>query len=146
MSLQARQALVDSPNLKTNAIQRADLLDPTKTQTGLIQLLTTICIDKGIIFQCTAIKSDHHDDSGLGLHCHFNGYCADGWFLKSHTLDDWMDASDPRFQANLKECGILDYQTGLGGSAYTHADVVAVGRGVFSDGDQDHLHLGALNP
>lgn len=146
MSLEARQALVHHPNTIFNAqSQRDDLLDPAKTQTDLIALLTDLCINKGHIFQFTAIKSDHHNDSYLGEHCHFNGFCADGWPLASHTAGDYLDANDSRFHQFCHDAGFdpFDHQVGLAGSAYTHDNVVAAGSGVFHDDGADHVHLGA---
>lgn len=148
MSLEARRALVNSPHTIFQALsQRADLLDQNVTQTGLIALLSDL-VAKGHIIEFTAVKSDHHNDSGLGLHCHFNGYCADCWPLASATPGDYLDANDPRFTAFCHDAGIdlNEYQEGLAGSAYTHANVTAAGSGVFQDDGGDHVHLGAKDP
>lgn len=145
MSQEARAALVASPHtFFQNDTQRADLDDIHVTQTGLIALLTEI-VGKGHILEFTAIKTDHHDDSNLGEHCHFNGYCADLWPLASETASDYMDAGDPRFQAFLKDVDASQwtYQIGLAGSAWTSANAVAAGDSVFHDGGFDHVHLSA---
>lgn len=145
MSIEARQALVNSPNTFFQAqSQRDDLLDPNKTQTDLIALLTDL-VAKGHIIEFTAIKSDHHDDSGLGLHCHFNGYCADCWPLASARAGDYLDSSDSRFVQFCHDAGFdpYEYQEGLAGSAWTHDAIVAAGSGVFHDDGGDHVHLGA---
>src|SRR5580704_16792274 len=102
MSQEARDVLVASPHTFFQAdSQRTDLENEVITQTGLIALLTEL-LEKGHILEFTAVKTDHHDDSNLGLHCHFNGYCADLWPLASATAGDYLDAGDPRFQAFLR--------------------------------------------
>jgi hypothetical protein len=147
MSLQARQWVVNHPHthFSSPTSQHADLLNESATKTELIQLLTDL-LNKGHIIYFTAIKSDHHDDSGLGLHCHYNGYAVDCWPMKSDIPADWLDASDPKFLEFLKDIGIdtEHYQTGLAGSAYTHEAVTAAGHGVFQDDGGDHVHCGVI--
>lgn len=145
MSIEAREALVASPNTFFQAdSQRSDLLDPAITQTYLIALLTAL-VEKDHILEFTAVKSDHHDDSALGEHCHFNGYCADLWPLASEKAGDYLDANDPRFQAFLRDVDASTwlYQVGLAGSAWTSENAVAAGGKVFHDDGADHIHLGA---
>jgi hypothetical protein len=145
MSQEARNALVASPNTFFQAdSQRTDLESLTLTQTDLIALLTEL-VGKGHILEFTAIKSDHHDDSNLGEHCHFNGYCADLWPLASRQAGDYLDADDPRFQAFLRDVDAsgYTYQIGLAGSAWTSANAVAAGDSVFHDDGEDHVHIGA---
>jgi hypothetical protein len=145
MSIEARRALVNHPHTFFQAqSQRDDLLDPSITQTGLIALLTDL-VNKGHIIEFTAVKSDHHNDSGLGLHCHWNGYCADCWPLASAKAGDYLEAGDPRFTKFCHDAGFdpYEYQEGLAGSAYTHANVIAAGSGVFRDNGGDHIHLGS---
>ena len=145
MSVEARLALVASPRtFFQNDTQRADLDDPATTQTGLIALLTEL-VAKGHNIEFTAIKSDHHDDSNLGEHCHFNGYCADLWPLASETAGDYLDAGDPRFAAFLRDVDASQwtYQIGLAGTAWTSANAVAAGDSVFHDDGADHVHIGA---
>ena len=145
MSLEARQALVASPNTFFQAAsQRTDLENPATTQTGLIALLTEL-VAKGHCIEFTAIKTDHHDDSALGERCHFNGYCADLWPLASATAGDYLDAGDPRFQAFLRDVSASTwlYQVGLAGSAWTSGNAVAAGDTVFHDDGADHIHCGA---
>ena len=145
MSLEARQGLVDHPHTFFQAqSQRDDLLDPNKTQTGLIALLLDL-VGKGHIIEFTAVRSDHHDDSGLGLHCHAYGYAADCWPLASATAGDYLDAGDARFQAFLKDAAASSwlYQIGLAGSAAIQVNFAAAGRSAFDDDGADHVHLGA---
>ena len=145
MSTEVRQALVDSPQTVFQAeSQRTDLLDPTITQTGLIALLSEL-VAKGHVLLFTAIKSDHHDDSALGLHCHFNGYCADLWPMHSAAPTDYIDAADPAFAVFLADVASSAYlyQVGLAGTAWTSSNAVAAGGSVFHDDGADHVHLGA---
>lgn len=145
MSIEARKALVDHPHTFFQAqSQRDDLLDPNKTQTTLIAILTDL-VNKGHIIEFTAIRTDHRDDSGLGFHCHAHGFCADCWPLASATAGNYLDANDPRFVKFCHDAGFdpYEHQVGLAGSAWTHADVIAAGSGVFHDDGGDHVHLGA---
>lgn len=147
MSVEARQLLVNHPHtIFQSQSQRDDLLDPTKTQTGLIALLQDL-IAKGFIILFTAVKSDHHDDSALGEHCHFNGYCADVWPLKSTNATDYLDATDPKFDLFLKVASSNQYlyQIGLAGSADIPACRSSAGSTCFSDDGGDHVHLGSQN-
>jgi len=146
MSLEARHALVNSPNtIFQHDSQRADLLDPSKTNTNLIQLLTDL-VAKNHIIEFTAIRSDHHDDSYLGKHCHAYGDAVDCWPLRSTTPGDYKDASDLAGFCHDAAIDPAEYQEGLGGSASTHANAVACGRGFFQDNGADHIHLGAQLP
>lgn len=145
MSLAARHRLVSHPNaLFRTDRQRQDILDPSITQTDLIAMLLGVH-DAGVIFEYTAIKSDHSDDSCLGLHSHADGFCADGWFNSERQLGAYLDANDPRFEHGLAVAAksIWLYQIGLAGSADTHAAEVAAGRTVFADDGADHCHFGA---
>jgi hypothetical protein len=145
MSQAARDALIASPlTFFQDDTQRADLDDVDTTQTGLIALLSEL-VAKGHAIEFTAVKTDHRDDSALGEHCHFNGYCADLWPLASATAGDYLDAGDPRFQAFLRDVATSPYlyQVGLAGTAWTSANAVAAGGTVFHDDGADHVHLGA---
>jgi hypothetical protein len=146
MSAQARSLLVTSPSVFfQNDSQRSDLLSVTTTQTELIALLLEL-VAKGHILEFTAIKSDHHDDSALGVHCHFNGYCADVWPLASQKAGDYLDASDARFQAFLRDVSVSPwlYQIGLvGDGADSAANFEAAGPTAFQDDGGPHVHLGA---
>lgn len=145
MSLEARQALVNSPHtFFQSQSQRDDLLDPNKTQTTLIALLSDL-VAKGWNIEFTAIRSDHHDDSALGEHCHAHGYCADCWPLSGPTAGAYLDANDPRFAQFCHDAGFdpNEHQVGLAGSAWTHANAIAAGSSVFQDSGADHVHLGS---
>lgn len=145
MSLQARKWLVAHPNtIFQRQSQRDDLLDLNKTKTENVALLIEL-VKKGHIIEFTAIKSDHHDDSALGEHCHFNGYCDDCWPLASNKAGDYLDASDPRFQQFLKDAADSPYihQIGLAGTAVTKDNIAAAGAPYFEDSGSDHVHLGS---
>lgn len=145
MSMEARQALVDSPQtVFQRQSQRDDLLNETFTNTDLIAFLSEI-VAKGHVLLFTAIRSDHHDDSALGLHCHANGYCADVWPLHSSAPTDYVDADEAAFQVFLADAAKAQYlyQIGLAGTAWTSKNAVASGDTVFHDDGADHVHLGA---
>lgn len=149
MSIQARQALVASPNtIFQKQSQRDDLLSPETTQTGLIALLSEL-VDKGHIIEFTAIKSDHHNDSDLNPTpphegTHFGGFAADCWPLASTRPGDYLDAGDGRFQAFLRDCASAAYlfQIGLAGSALAAVNRQAAGPTCFPDDGGDHVHIG----
>lgn len=140
-----RQKLTSSGHLIfQDPTQPQDLLNPSVTQQCLIDLLSEI-ISAGYHLEITAVKTDHHDDSGLGLHSHFNGYCVDCWPLSDATPGNYVDAGTETFREFLAFCAQAKnlYQVGLGGSAYTATNMEAAGRTAFQDDGEDHVHLGA---
>lgn len=151
MSIATRRALVDHSNtVFQRQSQRDDLLDPNKTRTELIALLTYICITKDHPFEFTAIKTDHHDDSHLsadGTGTHARGYGADGWPLDNRHLraGAYLEADDARFQRFLRDLANAPFlrQIGLAGEADTSYNRSAAGPTVFSDSGADHIHIGA---
>lgn len=147
MSQEARQELVNLLVFQRD-VEKGDLLDPNRTQTQLIALLLDLAKGKGWHIEITAVRTDHHDDSALGLHCHANGYAADCWPLASATPGSYLDAGDQRFANFLRDAAASSwlYQIGLAGSAYTSANMSAAGSTAFQDGGPDHVHLGANGP
>ena len=151
MSVQEREELVNSPHtLFQNESQREDLLDPSKTDSGLVALLHHLCVQNGWNVEFTAIRSDHHDDSGLNPTpphegTHAAGFAADLWPLASDTSGDYLDADDPKFAQFLENVRDAPYvrQIGLAGSAQTDANRTAAGDKVFDDDGADHVHIGA---
>jgi hypothetical protein len=150
MSIQARDALVNSPKtvFQRNS-QRVDLLNPDLTQTTLIALLTEL-VAKGHIILFTAVRSDHHDDSGLGrppnfIGTHAHGWAADCWPMNSSNPTDFIDAGDERFQTFLADAAASTWlhQIGLAGTADTADNRAAAGPTVFPDDGADHVHLGS---
>jgi hypothetical protein len=143
MSQQARQYLVSKLFFQDDT-QQSDLLDENLTQTDLIALLIEL-VNKGHHLELTAVRSDHADDSALGLHCHANGYCADMWPLTGPTAGAWLDAGDPYFQEFLQDAAASQwlFHIGLAGSAWTSDNVASAGSTVFQDDGADHVHLAA---
>jgi hypothetical protein len=122
---------------------KADLLDPTKTQTWLIGHL--LYVTQKYSFETTAVKSDHHNDSGLGEYCHFNGYCVDGYPLRSHKANDWMTCESLEFRNFLTHVSLspYQYQTGIAPASFSLENLVAAGPNAFKDDGADHIHLGS---
>lgn len=145
MSILAREQLVDQLAFTADS-QRSDLLDPELTQTQLIALLLDVSSAAqgwSCKLKLTSVRSDHRDDSSLGLHCHARGYCADLWPVDANG--SWLSAEDPRFQAILGAGAASSWlhQWGLAGTAWTPANEAAAGPTAFQDEGADHLHLGA---
>jgi hypothetical protein len=142
MSLDARKELV-SRLVFQNPSQRADLLDPERTQTALIALLLDVTRHWNL--EITAVRSDHHDDSALGEHCHAKGWCVDCWPLRTPKAGMYLDADEPQFLDFLRACAAAGHlhQIGLAGSADIPACHSAAGLTSFSDSGPDHIHLSA---
>lgn len=141
-----RQTLVNSGHLIFRSDQqKTDLLNPGITCYGLVLYLTDLCINKGYYIEVTAIKSDHSNDSSLGVHCHFFGWCIDCWPLNSATEGNYMLPDSPEMLKFLHDAGVdvNRWQIGEAGTAWTHAEAIAAGSSVFHDDGADHIHLGA---
>jgi hypothetical protein len=150
MSIEARQAVVNSPNTFFQIEScRTDLLDPALTDTNLIALSQHL-LDAGYAFEYTMVRTGHRDDGKKG---HFGGLAFDFWPLKTATAGDWLDAGDPRFQAFLACIASFKglYQLGLAGTADTPQNAKATGLPyndfsadpcAFSDEGADHVHAG----
>ena len=143
MSLEFRQKLVANSKLQfTNESQKQDLLDPTKTKTGLVAMLQYVLDHAQFGFKLTAVKTDHHDDSALGPHSHFDGQAVDGWPIDSNGI--YLDANDLSIWIeDIDDCNFI-YQVGLAGSAYTQDNMELLGDKGFQDSGADHIHLGAI--
>ncbi len=142
MSIAARQSLVTSGKLVfQHASQKSDLLDPALTVTELIAAMLYLTSSRGWHIEVTAVRTDHHDD---GPNWHAGGKAFDGWPLASSTPQDYLDASDPRFQHYLVDCADVPYlyQIGLAGTADTAENRGCAGPTVFEDSGGDHVHLG----
>lgn len=145
-SIETRQLLVAKLFFQTES-QKKDLLNPSITQTELIARLMHL-INEGYYFEITRVQSDHHDDCE-GHGCHHAGWAVDCWPLITAKAGDYLDASTGAFRAFLAACAKVPYlmQIGLGGSAWSTANVEATGlslndASVFEDDGQDHVHLG----
>lgn len=150
MSLIARAQLVRPGGglVFQAASQRLDLLNPLVIQTQTIAGLQWL-VAKGHVFELTAARSDHHDDSGLGLApgyvgTHARGWAVDGWPLASKKAGDYLDVGDARFQAFLRDARLMPYlmQIGLTSDCYTPANIAAGGATVYLDDGGPHVHLG----
>lgn len=144
MSLEARHHLCERLFFQNDS-QRADLIDPKRTETGLIALLLAV-LAAGFEVEITAVRSDHHDDSALGLHSHANGYAVDCWPLRTRSAGDYMDAESRDFQDFLEAVVASSwcYQVGLAGSAKTDANRHAAKPKCFEDDGEDHVHIGSI--
>jgi hypothetical protein len=155
MSAQVREALVASPRtvFQTELAMHRDLLDPTDggTRTELIALLAHLVFDKQWAIEFTAIRTGHHDDTGLNptpphAGTHAAGWAVDCWPLASTTPGDYLDAGDERFRAFLRDVAQAPYhmQTGLVGDGADSAEnFAAAGPTAFQDDGSPHVHIGA---
>lgn len=132
--MSARSALASSPLITYRVpSDRDDLLDPAKTQEDLIAMLSII-ISQGIPFEVTSVRTDHGDDSELGPHGHARGFAIDVWPADSNAFATFLQ--------NAATHNHLVTKIGLGGAAqhffnaFAHGDTI-----VFTDNDQDHVHL-----
>jgi hypothetical protein len=151
MSIEARQALVNDTRLTFQVdSQKTDLLDTSLTQTELIAALQHL-LAQGWPLTITAVRSDHHDDTGLdatppyvGTHAH--GWAVDLWPNDPNDRASYLDAEDPSFAKFLTDVSHVPYymQTGLAGTANTPINQVAAGGGWFGDTGADHIHLGTM--
>ncbi len=152
MSLAARIALVRPGGglIFQRMSQRFDLLNPLKTRTELIASLRYV-VGAGYAMECTAIRTDHHDDRGLQSkgapweETHGGGFAVDLWLLRvGGRAGDYEDASTPRFRAWLATIARSPYhgQTGLvGDGADCAANFAAAGPTAFEDAGAPHTHM-----
>jgi len=152
-----RQKLIDSGHFVFSAdSQRADLLDPTKTNPGLIAFLIGLCIDKGHHFGVTAINSDHPTNDGGPDGLGHNAGCAiDGAPMASATPGDWVNPTSAEYKLYLEDVAFLQpFQTGFSngdtggpndtGDWYDNETAFAVpGLNPFHDDGGAHVHHGA---
>jgi hypothetical protein len=143
MSLAMRQQVV-SKLVFQDATQKSDLLDINTTNSALIAFLHYMTCTLAYNIEVTAVYTDHHiDGDGPGLH-RPAGCAVDCWPLNSSKPGDYMDENSPNFQRFLKDGshGPFYYDTGLGGSSYTPANMEAAGPAAFQDAPVDHVHFG----
>jgi hypothetical protein len=132
----------------TRPSQYGDLVDPQMTRDELVGMLMALLGRTQSAIYVTAVRSDHHDDSGLSpgpLHVgtHAYGWAIDCWPM-SGPGGEFYDGSSPVFAQWLsvvaKVPNIL--QVGLAGSADTSANREVLGGLYFSDTGADHVHIG----
>ena len=148
MSLLARKSLIDRCQFLDDAA-KADILDPTRTNTWLIAALLDVapCL-------ITSVRSDHSDDSLIGAHGHARGWAADIWSISAEPIEKLL----------ARVAGSLHIWTvGLGGASIPFlqpADSFATIRPfeqtpfrwptdnrfvLFRDNSTDHVHIQAGN-
>jgi hypothetical protein len=128
---QAQRAELVSKLKFTNESQQLDLSNPNVTQPELVLALLHL-VHLGHNLLITSVKTDHGDDSALGVHGHSRGYSADLWPVDDSDLQQLIQdcCTNNQWVARL----------GLGGSSqslsYTAGDTI-----VFDDNSTDHLHV-----
>lgn len=115
----------------TNPSQSADLRNPNMTQPELILALLHE-VHKGHRILITSLRSDHGDDSLLGLHGHAHGYSADVWVQDDGLL---LPFTQGLCTSNPWVCRV-----GLGGAAQG-LELDFGSTIVFNDNATDHIHL-----
>ena len=143
-----RQQLVDSGHLVfQKASQKSDLLDPAKSNDGLIAYLSQLLGQFGHHLEVTAVNSDHPtNDGGPNGRGHNAGCAIDGWPLASGTAGDFLDAATAEFRTFLQHAAASKplLQIGLvGDGADSPANFAAAGPTAFHDDGGAHVHLGA---
>ena len=127
-----RESLVSKLHF-ANAVEKADLLDASKTHDNLIALLAVFA-GRGFDILITSVRSDHGSDAALGPHGHSAGYAVDLWL-------------PPIQSARLINCAIYEnhYVTkiGLGGVFQNEFKERGPIHGtlLFDDNSQDHIHF-----
>jgi hypothetical protein len=143
-----RTELVNSGHLVfQKPSHRSDLLDPHKTNTGLIAYLSQLLGDFGHHFEVTAVNTDHTtNDGGPNGRGHNAGCAIDGWPLASARAGDFLDGATAEFRTFLQHAAVSHplLQIGLvGDGADSHANFAAAGKTAFQDDGGAHVHLGA---
>jgi len=141
-----RQAVTNAVHIQ-NAIAFNDLLDFSKTQTDLIALLARAALpasDGGLGFDVllTAINSDHHDDSCLGIHTHHSGYAVDIGTVNGVDIGD--NPQTLLFCQAMAGNNKWVVKVGLGGPASAFMQQLSISFPqtiVFVDNQQPHVHL-----
>lgn len=142
MSLEARESLVAKLFFQ-DTDSRSDLLNPDLTSTDLISTLIQT-LAKGHYLEITAVRTDHRPDGYLGVHAHQSGRAVDCWSLNSPKMGDYMDPNSSGFMWFLRDLKRINEvaQIGLGGSAFTVANMAVLGSLGFQDNGADHVHIG----
>jgi hypothetical protein len=143
-----RTELVNSGHLVfQKASQSSDLLDPKKTNNGLIAYLSQLLGQFGHHLEVTAVNSDHPtNDGGPNGRGHNAGCAIDGWPLASAKAGDFLDAATAEFRTFLQHAAASHplLQIGLvGDGADSKANFAAAGPTAFQDDGGAHVHLGA---
>ena len=130
MSIEMRQWVVNHPHTHFfhEASNHADILNENKTKKNLITMIAYL-LNKNHIIYFTAINSDHHDDSALGLHSHHNGFAFDCWPMRTDKPEDYFDADEAGFLSFLRDAStsVYYYQIGLTPDCHTKAAIAVSG-------------------
>jgi len=141
-----RERLVNSGHLVFRSeSQKEDLLDVTKTKIALVENLSYLVEVHGHHLEITAIKSDHRDDRDLGPHCHYNGFCADYYPLRSAKEGAYMSPDTLVFSTFLGHVARSPriYEVGLTPEAWSWKNRTALlGVTIFPDSGGPHIHNG----
>lgn len=145
MSTQARQAVANSPKMRyTSPSQKADILDPKKTNTYLIAMLQWMLDNLWTPILVLAINSDHSPSGQHVVGCAIDIYPANWQQGEQSTCTDMMKAAS--------KCPFVE-AVGLGGitkrwkgNVNWQNDACQVKYFVlFDDNATDHLHVGCAN-
>jgi hypothetical protein len=143
VSLTTRQELVAAVQC-ANPSDISDLLNPQKTNTYLIALLSDLKGRCGHPLLITAVNTDHHPD-GNG-HGHSKGWAADLW------NGDYGKVGDDKVFDIIKALVVNPYcwTIGLAGKAQQYAEashslVTDKRQIIFLDEGLDHVHVQAGN-
>jgi hypothetical protein len=143
MSVQARNELANLLQF-SDATQKPDLLDPSKTNTFLIQMLLDVAQRCPRPILITALTTDHPTvDGGPGTHGHTQGFAFDGWTATG---------GDPGVADLIRALAASPYvwTVGAGGAAKNYLSGITFpsdGKFIFFlDNNQDHVHAQAGNP
>lgn len=146
MSAQAREAVANNGKMKyTDATQRSDLLDPSKTNTYLIAMLQWLLDNLWTPILVLAVKSDHSPTGQHSVGCAIDLYPAN-WQSNEHgtCVDVMTAAARCPFVEGVGLGGItkiwkaeIPWPTSSGGCGQYFV--------LFDDNDTDHLHLACAN-
>jgi|SRR5215472_5656611 len=144
MSEETRQKLVDHPRLVLQRhSQKTDILDPTKTNTWLIQFLLSLVQSCSTPFMITALYTDH--DPGTWHHPSNGspGRAVDGWNA------DWASAGDDAVRFVMQAAAYISVsnnpkliEVGVSGDAVKYKDAFNWNcDNVFVEQTDEHVHF-----
>jgi hypothetical protein len=128
--------------------QYFDLRDPTLTRDELVSAIEALLQRTQSSIYITAVRSDHHDDSALGLPPLYIGTHAHGWAIDCWPMPapagSFYNGDSLAFASWLRAVASVPgvKQVGLAGSADTVDNRDALGSLYFPDMGADHVHIG----
>lgn len=145
MSAETRQKLVDDSRLVLGQhTQKADLLDPAKTTTWLVEFLLRLLDTAGHPILITALNTDHKPGT-----YHSGGRGVDLWNA------DWASVGDDKIVDVMSAGGKIAatgkptlVEVGLSGTAAKYKTYVTWPPGcfVFVENTPEHVHFAVGNP